>query len=401
MPNVSELIFDEKHLKERWSRIDGDLWSDLKIETLKALKKLLETTMDIELADIVTATPFERSPLRRGWRNGHYLRRLATSLGEIPALEVPRLRNGGFTFKVLPRYQRRAKDINENVLQMFLAGVSTRRIHEVLTPLMGPYALSASTVSRISKVLDAQVSSWHTRRLTDDYAYLILDGVYLKAKSPIRSRRRCVLAVYGIKTNGIRELIDFRLVSQGESQVAWESLLVSLRNRGLEGKFLKLAVVDGNAGLWNALDLVYPDCPRQRCWAHKMRNVAAYVPRKLQKACTSQAHDIYDALNRHHAILAFKAWKRVWNPIAPKAVHCLETDLESLLTFYDEVPKGMWVKCRTTNIIERMFEEVRRRIKTISCFENKNSVDRIIFAIFNRQNQIWERKPLLTSTQFN
>jgi transposase-like protein len=399
MTTLSELAFDEKHLEERWSHVKDDFWSDIKVQTLKALKKLLETSLDVEMNDLVNARPFQRSHHRKGWRNGHYLRGLATSFGEIPDLEVPRLRKGTLSFKVLPRYQRRAPDVNRNVLEMFLAGVSTRRIREVLSPLMGPYALSAQTVSRISQVLNNQVQGWHRRFLTDRYNYLILDGIYLKAKNPLRSTRRCILVAYGLTLQGDRELIDFRLASHGESQVAWEVFLGDLRRRGLEGKSLKLSVVDGNKGLWNALEMVYPDCPRQRCWAHKLRNVANLLPRRFQSLCTNGAREIYDAPSHVEALKAFRHWKRVWNPIKPEAVACLERDLGSLLVFYRACPQDLRKKLRTTNVIERVFREVRRRTRPMSCFENTQSVERIVFAIFNRQNRIWREKPLVTSTQ--
>ena len=399
MTRIAEITLDAKDLDKRWSEIREDFWGDLKEQTLRALKKLMETTMEVEITDLIGASVYERNRERLNWRNGHYARGLATSFGDIPDLEVPRLRKGKLSFSVLKRYQRRAPDVDAGVLNMFLAGVSTRRIKEVLDPLMGPSALSATTVSRISKVLNSQVQEYHHRELADNYQFLILDGVYLKAKSPIASRRRCILVVYGIKANGVRELIDFRLTRKAESQAAWEGFLTSLRNRGLEGRNLKLSAVDGNKGLWNALDMVYPDCPRQRCWAHKLRNVIQYIPKKLQEICANEARDIYNAKGYHQALQAFKHWKKIWNPISSKAVQCLEEDLEDMLVFFKTAPESMWVKLRTTNIIERVFREVRRRTRPMSCFENAESVERIIYAIFHRQNEIWKEKPLVEITQ--
>jgi len=214
----------------------------------------------------------------------------------------------------------------------------------------------------------------------------------------VHSRRRCILVVYGIRADGVRELIDYRLARKGESQAAWEGFLTSLKNRGLEGRSLQLAVLDGNRGLWNALDMVWPDVPRQRCWAHKLRNVANHLPKKLQPACMDQARDIYDAANYTEAVRAFKRWERIWKPLAPAATACLEQDFEDMLRFF-QTPKSMWVKLRTTNIIERVFREVRRRTRPMSCFTNTQSVDRIIYAIFNRQNNLWREKPLREITQ--
>jgi putative transposase len=398
MTKVAELDFTDKALNERWSRVKDDFWGDVKVQTILGIKRLLETRMDVEMQDVIGARRWKRVPRRRIYRNGSYYRGLMTSFGWMGNLTIPRIRNGVMRFKCLPNYQRRTGDVDKLVLEMFLAGVSTRRVKEVLEPLMGKQALSSSTVSKISKVLDQQVSCFHHRQITDDFEYLILDGIYLKAKSPVHSRRRCILVVYGIRKNGTREMIDYRLARNGESQAAWECFLTSLNNRGLKGNFLKLAVVDGNRGLWNALNMIWPDVPRQRCWAHKLRNVANHIPKRLQKACTNQAREIYNADSRREAIKAFKWWSRVWRPISPEAVDCLERDLEDLLQFY-ECPKPMWIKVRTTNIIERIFREVRRRTRPMSCFTNVQSVERIIYAIFYRQNKIWRDKPLKEITQ--
>jgi len=283
---------------------------------------------------------------------------------------------------------RGVKRLLETSMEMFLSGVSTRRVKEVLEPIYGRGMISSGLVSSITKELNDEVDKFHRRKLSDDYIVLILDGIYLKAKSPIKSRRRCVLVAYGIKKDGTRELIDYRLARKGESQIAWECFLADLYNRGLEGKELKIIVIDGNKGLSNACDLTWHNVSVQKCWVHKLRNVANYIPKKYQEECISQARKIYKADNKRQAIKYFKEWANTWGSICPKAVKCIEDDLEELLNFYD-CPKSLWVKVRTTNVIERQFREVRRRIRPMSCFTNTKSVDRIIFAIFNRQNNIW------------
>jgi transposase-like protein len=396
---VQELDVTDKTLWKRWQGVREDFWGDLKGQTLRALQRLLETTMDIELQDLIGARRWAHAPSRKAHRNGCYHRTLLTSLGWMGKLRVPRLRSGRMVWRSLKAYQRRTPDVDKSVLEMFLAGVSTRRVEEVLVPLLGADALSASTVSQISKVLDGAVTQFHRRSLPNTYRYLILDGVYLKAKSPVSVKRRCILVAYGIRQDGVRELIDFQVAGHGESQIAWELFLTKLKNQGLEGAALTLAVVDGNKGLWNALDLVFPGLPRQRCWAHKLRNVANQLPRRLQTPCLNQARQIYTATSYGHALRRFRTWKKLWHPIASHAVDCLEQDLESLLVFYRVVPKDLWIKLRTTNIIERVFREVRRRTRPMSCFENIASVERIIYAIFYRQNNLWKDEPLLEITQ--
>jgi len=393
MDKVSELEFTDKQLGERWSRVKADFWGDLKAQTVIALKNLLERSMEIEIQDLVGARRWEHLGRKRIYRKGSYFRSVLTSMGLISLLKVPRIRGGGMNFNTLPRYVQRTPDVDKGVLEMFLAGVSTRRVQEVMVPLMGRPTVSSSTVSQITKLLDSHVQGFHGRKLSDGYRYLVLDGIYLKTKSPIHSKRRCILVGYGITEDGTRELIDFKMARKGESQVAWESFLISLKNRGLEGNHLKLVVLDGNKGLWNAVDLVWLNVPRQRCWAHKLRNVANKVPKKLQSSCMVQASDIYRAGSKEEAIRAFKKWAKVWGGVAPEAVKCLEEDFEDMIAFFD-CPKELWMKLRTTNVIERVFREVRRRTRPISCFQNRESVERIIFAIFYRQNNLWKADPL-------
>jgi putative transposase len=394
---VSQLSFDQKDLYERWINVKEDFWGDLKKETLLALQRLLETTMNVEIQDLAGARRWIRCTSRRAWRNGFYSRTLLTSFGWINRLRVPRLRSGNKPFSVLRRYQRRCQDVDALVLRLFLAGVATRRVKEVLKPLLGDQSLSASVVSRISKQLDSHVQQFHNRPLHDHYRYLFLDGIYLKAKSPIKSKRRCVLVAYGIRHDGIRELIDFRLANHGESQIAWEVFLAQIQQRGLSGQGLDLICVDGNKGLWNAIDLAFPSIPKQRCWAHKLRNALQHLPLKDRDLCKIQARNIYNASSFHQAVLSYKAWAHTWRLRAPQTVHTIEKDLDSLLQFY-RCPQNLWLKLRTTNAIERCFLEVRRRTRPMTCFQNVQSVERIIFAIFSRMNGLWMDKPLWKTT---
>lgn len=397
MTKVQELDFTGNTLIDHWSTLKEDFWGDLKTQTLQALKKLLETTMELQVQDLIGARRWKHHLNRSTYRNGAYSRNLLTSLGYLTSLKIPRVREGN-PCTVIPRYQQRTNDIDKTVLEMFLAGTSTRRIEEVLEPLVGPKALSSSTVSRITKVLDSHVRRFHNRLLPDTYEYLLLDGIYLNTKSILHSKRRCVLAVYGIMANGLKELIDFELASHGESRAAWERFLNRLYHRGLTGNNLKLAILDGNKGSWNALNLVYPHVARQRCWAHKLRNVASNLPRKIQKECLAEAKAIYRASSKQEALKLFKNWARFWRRSAPGAVHCLELDIEHLLHFYD-CPKPLWIKLRTTNIIERIFREVRRRTRPMSCLQNPQSLERILYAVFFRLNAKWRQKTLRQITQ--
>jgi transposase-like protein len=386
--SIAEINFSDKYLGERWSGVKEDFWGDLKKETVIALKRLLETSMEVEVQDLIGSPHWKHNPGRLTYRNGYYSRSLLTGFGYLADLRVPRIREGGIKFCILGRYQRRSEDLDHLVLEMFLSGVSTRRVEEVLVPLLGERTVSAGLVSKITKVLDKQVERFHSQRLKDEYTYLILDGIFLNQKSPVWKKRRCILVAYGMKLDGKRELIDFEMANQGESENAWEGFLNRLYQRGLEGKNLKLVVIDGNKGLANALSLIYPFALKQRCWAHKLRNVANKCPKKLHEVCIQGAREIYKQKSYSRAIEAYKKWAGVWRGIVPEAVKCLEDDLEELLNFYS-IPEKLWIKLRTTNIIERAFREVRRRTRPMSCFQNRASVERIIFAIFYRLNKKW------------
>jgi putative transposase len=383
----------ELTLRDRWAAVkaEDDWWGDLEAETLRGVKHLLEGVMEVELLEGLRAGRYRRTELRRGYRNGYRERSLLTQWGLVQGLRVPRDREGHYRPRVLPAYQRRQEAVNHMVREMFLAGVSTRKVQEVINPLLGA-PLSAQTVSRIARSLDAEVQRYHRRPLADSYRYLFLDGLTLKVKGATGPLKRLVLCAYGITDAGQRHLISFRQAT-AESEAQWEAFLRDLYQRGLEGKSLALAVTDGCAGLHRALDTVYPYVPRQRCWAHKLRNVAAYLPRKLQAECLKEAATIYQAPTRREAIARFRRWAAQWRAAAPKAVACLEQDLDELLPFLD-CPEVHRRKVRTTNAIERAFREVRRRTRPMSCFQNKESVDRIIYGVISHLNKSWKAKPL-------
>lgn len=393
MSSLAQLYLNDKDLHVRWSHVAQDFTGELKKEAQIALRKLLDTSMEIQIQDLIGSEKWQHNYQRTDYRHGYRPRGLLTSFGYLANIRVPRVRSGKLKFKCFGAYKQRSSDVDELVLKMFLAGVSTRRVKEVLEPLLGYNCISASSVSEITKSLNEQVNKYHARKLSDDYVYLIADGVYFNVKNPLWKKRRCILVVYGIKSNGVRELIDFELASKGESQSAWEHFLNRLYHRGLEGKNLRLVVRDGNKGLKNALSNIFLNVKQQPCWAHKLRNVANKLPKKLQPLCINQARDIYCAPNCTSALKIFKSWAKTWHPIAPAAVDCLNEDIFDLLSFFDE-PQNLWKKLRTSNIIERCFREVRRRTRPMSCFQNSDSVQRIIYAIFFRQNKLWENEPL-------
>jgi putative transposase len=286
--------------------------------------------------------------------------------------------------------------VHELVREAFLRGISTRQVGEVLEPILGE-AYSAQTVSRIVRGLDRAVAAYHRRRLGDEYVYLFLDGVVLKVRDGQgKVRRRVVLVAYGITRGGRRELLGYRLAA-GESEIAWTTFLQDLFLRGFEGRRLRLITTDGSTGLQAALALVFPHVPQQRCWAHKLRNIADKVPKK-EGSCVREAAAIYQADSRRTALRVYRAWAEKWRKQRPRAVACLERDLEEMLHFF-AVPPAHWRKVRTTNVIERCFREVRRRTRPMSSFTNPASCDRIIFGVISHLNRSWEKTPLKQFTQ--
>ena len=352
-------------------------------------RQFLEQLMGYERQCFLNAQPYQRSEQRVDQANGFYSRRLTTRMGGLE-LKVPRTRSGQFHSQVLPRYQRREPVINEALKQVFLLGVSTRQAGRALATLVGD-AVSAATVSAVAKALDESVHAFHRRRLADHYRYLLLDGVSVRIRLVGKVQRRMVLCAYGVSTTGKRELIDFHIVN-AEGQESWFAFLLNLFHRGLHGEFLELIATDGQLGLAKAIERLWPAVAHQRCWAHKLRNLENQL-KASQKPCLEEAKLIYQAAHRTEAIARFRLWKRRWQKINPKAVACLERDLEELLAFFD-CPKIHWKRLRTTNVIERLFVEVRRRIRTMCAFTTRSSCERILFSVFDRMNQHWTRHPL-------
>lgn len=360
----------------------------IKEYVLQGLKQTLERAMKAEVLGYLKAKRYERKRVRIDSRNGYRYRNLLTAFGLLQGLKVPRTRRkGGYCPGVFKRYQRRWRQVNDFIREIFIAGASTRQVGLVMKVLLGK-SVSASTVSTVAKDLDSQLAAFHRRALRDDYVYLFLDGVRQRVVSCGKAVKKLVLVAYGIRRDGYREVIDFRL-AKSESEHDWTVLLNSLYRRGLEGKDLHLIITDGAPGLLAALDMLYPHVDRQRCWAHKLRNVANKLPKKYQLACLSEAKGIYAASNYRAAVQCFKMWCRKWRGKVPKAVQCLEKDIEELLVFFKE-DKKLWIKIRTTNMIESLFKQLRRRTRPMNLFANVESCERIVYALFTKYNKQWK-----------
>jgi len=338
------------------------------------------------------ARVYQRNPDRCGWRNGYYQRNLLIEMGLITDLHIPKARQKVGQSELLQAYKRDQGQVKKLIREAFLAGISTRRVGEVLQPVLGK-TISASTVSTVTSALDREVAAYLARPLTDEVTYLLLDGVTMKVKAAQGVQKKLVLTAYGITKEGKRKIISFR-IARSESEAEWESFLNDLYRRGLEGKALKLVVTDGCPGLHKALDTVYPYVDRQLCWVHKLRNVSKRLPKSVQKECLAEAKKIYLAENKREAVAYFKCWAAKWRNQVPEAVSCIEKDLEQLLSFMNCL-KDDWRKIRTTNAIERSFREARRRTRPMSCFNNDASCRRILFGVFHHLNNRYEERLIL------
>lgn len=332
---------------------------------------------------------------RADYRNGYYERDYVTRLGTI-RLRIARTRGRSFIPKGLEKFQRRTEDVAMLIREAFLRGISTRQVGRLIATFTGE-PISAQTVSKLTRDLDEAVREFHRAPLQDEWAYLFLDGISLRMRRPGGRKRVHMLVAYGVKQDGTRHLLAFQR-SSGESQNAWEGLLRELCQRGLSGHKLKLIVTDGCAGLAAAIEVVYPRVAHQRCWVHKMRNILEKVRKSEYDAVKQDAQAIYQAPNRKAAEQAFRRFRARWCPKYGALVRQLERDLPELLAFYS-FPRHLWKKLRTTNVIERVFVEVRRRTRPMVCFVNVASVDRIIYSIFQRFNLEWRNRTLKVFTQ--
>ncbi len=373
------------------------LWSELEAPVRAYLKALLESLLQEELARHLGAEPYERSGKRKDYRNGSYERELATKHGTIPDIRVPRTRNGSFEPLVFERYARRTKNVDELIGQLFLNGVSTRKLSKIATSFLGVPA-SHATVGHIAGEISAKdCLQFQEKQLDDEYRFLFLDGISASIRE-IGVKRGVLLAAVGMKANGQKEIIGARL-ADSENEKDCVGFLIDLKTRGLKGRALECIVTDGAPGMLAALQQIYPYQKKQRCIFHKLRNVAAKLKMAYKEACMEGAHRIFAAPSRTEAVRRFKAWKAEWQVLAESAVRTMEKDLYDCLTYYD-FEKEVWKKIRTTNVIERSFREVRRRTRPMSIALPPHATERLFTGIAKNLNANWE-KPFIESTQLS
>lgn len=386
---------------------------DYRPEARNRLKELLEERIGEELELYLGRPKYERrgEGEAEDYRNGSYLRHLLTEIGDL-ILRIPRSRKG-FASKVLEAYKRRSRSVDQLIMACFVLGMSTRKVATALFSLLGE-RVSASTVSAVAKKLDKAVNRYHERKLGEGYRFLFFDGVVLKQKGAAKVQKKIILCVYGITWEGKKEMIDF-LLAASESQNAWEGFLRDLYHRGLEGSRCELITTDGGNGLRNALDVVYPRIARQHCWAHKTRNILDKVKKADQEKVKKDLQRISHGKNRQAATQAYWSFCQKYRKAYPGAVKSLESEIDDLLSFYQiklstkerqglgardlqTAQMALWRKIRTTNLIERAFREVKRRTRPMGVFVNRESIERILYAVFFHYNSKGQEIPSLLFT---
>ena len=341
-----------------------------------AIRLTLTTILEEEVTAFVGAPRYGRSPARRDQRNGYYPRDLVTTAGKCEDLLVPRTR-GGFRPRLFDSYQRRQAELDTAISEMFIYGASTTRVGEVVETLTGTHP-SPSTVSRVFHTLEEEFTAWKSRPLAAHYIYVFADGTYFTVIYDGEGQKMPILAVIGINEAGEREVLAFT-VGERENQGAWEDLLEQLKARGV--RLIDLWITDGNQAMLNAVQLKFSASARQRCVKHKMDNVLSYVPDKQRAQVEPELKAIFYQENRVQADQVVVAFCEKYTQIYPTAVECLKRDLEACLTFY-AFPKAHWKTIRTTNVIERLNNEVKRRShKMAAAFRNEGSCLLMFFAV--------------------
>jgi putative transposase len=346
---------------------------------VEAVEELLAEELRMALGGDV----YERTEGRRGYRHGSEVRRVTTANGPCE-IRIPRARlteTGGsareFHSQVLPRYARRAPEIDEAILSCYLAGANTRRIRRALQPLLGEANLSKSAVSRVVVRLKALFAAWRERDVSGEaYSVLFLDGFHLKVRLVRRVVSTPVLAVLGVREDGQKVLVALQLAAS-EAEANWAQVIGSLQRRGLRAPLL--LVVDGHQGLGKALKL-WPEVKVQRCTEHKGRNLADHCPRHARPEMRRDYRRIIFAADGLAARAAYDAFLTKWRKLCPAVARSLEEAGLELLTFY-EFPKSTWKSLRTTNAVENLNRELRRRTKTQASFSTEEAAVTLLYAL--------------------
>ena len=350
----------------------------------EVMQGFLEEILEGEMEAALGASKSERSEARRGYRSGHYSRGLVTRLGKIE-LRVPQDRNGLFCTEVFERYQRSEKALVSSLVEMYVQGVSTRKVKKITEELCG-HSFSKSAVSRSVKALDEQLERFSRRLLEKEYPYVILDARYEKARDEGGvTRSQAVLVALGITWEGRREVLAVELAPK-ESAGHWREFVEGLLARGLRG--VKLVISDDHSGLRRAIQESLTGVMWQRCYVHFLRNALDHLPRSADESCLMQLRWIYEHGTIEAARLALGAWLRDWAEKYPKLCSWVEDNIEQTLT-YLALPRAHHKHLKSTNMLERLNQELKRRTHIVRIFPNEASCLRLSRAVAAEIHDEW------------
>ena len=370
--------------KDNASAVDWKANMEGQKDFLKPLvQEVLQQVLEAEMDEALGADRHERTAGRLGYRSGHYRRNLVTRVGRLE-LRVPQDRQGRFSTELFSRYQRSEQALVSALAEMYVQGVSTRKVKAVTEELCG-HEFSASTVSEINQGLDARLAEFAGRRLEEAYPYLIVDARYEKVREAGLIRSRAVQIAIGINWDGRREVLGVELANR-ETESSWRKFLEGLRQRGLHG--VEFVVSDDHAGLRRAIQELLPEAAWQRCYVHFLRNALDYLPRKADDDCLTELRWLYDRQNLQEARRDLAAWLQKWQGKYPKLCDWVENNIEDTLTFY-RLPREHHKHLKSTNMLERLNEELKRRTHVVRIFPNEASCLRLTRALAAETHEDW------------
>ncbi|HAY11465.1 MAG TPA: IS256 family transposase [Thauera sp.] len=361
---------------KEWVSGDRDLMKTL-------MKEALQEVLEAEMTEFLGAAPSERSETRSGYRAGYYHRGLVTRIGKLE-LRIPRDRSGEFSTALFERYARSEKALVAALAEMYVQGVSTRKVKAITEELCG-HSFSASAISAINKSLDEALERFASRQLEEAYPYVILDARYEKVREDGVIRSMAVQIAIGINWEGQRQVLAVETANR-ESQSSWKDFLLRLKERGLTG--VEFVVSDDHAGLKKAISEVLCEAAWQRCYVHFLRNALDYLPRKADDDCLQELRWIYDRRDLQEANRDLAAWITKWQGKYPKLVDWVESNIGETLSFY-RLPRAHHKHLKSTNMLERLNEEIKRRTRVVRIFPNTESCLRLIRALCVETHETW------------
>jgi putative transposase len=347
------------------------------------IQEVVRQVLEAEMEEAVGAEKGERTRNRQGYRAGYYGRTLVTRVGKLE-LRVPQDRQGRFRTEVFERYQRSEKALVGALTEMYVQGVSTRKVKAVTEELCG-HEFSASTISRLNQNLDEELDKFAGRRLEDPYPYLILDARYEKVREDGVIRSQAVMIAIGVDWEGRRNVLAVELANR-ESQSSWKEFCLRLKTRGLSG--VELVISDDHAGLRKAITEVFAEAAWQRCYVHFLRNALDYLARKADNDCMTELRWIYDRRSIEEARQDLAAWLRKWAAQYPRLCDWVEGNIEETLTFY-RLPRQHHKNLKSTNLLERLNEEIKRRTLVVRIFPNTAACLRLVRALAVEMHENW------------